>query len=241
MWKAAMFKGKKVWAEVDEQGNPLVQQGRTPIRYSTKSGVKIYRAGSRALELLDESAVDLPEGEAIKEKKSFSSGVGSAKNRTAAQAQQARTNARDLLASFAPSAIVCFTDGSCRGNPGPAGVGVFMTMPDGQEHRRSRYLGKATNNVAELTAIEEVLNMVQRLNIPDEQKIEVLTDSKYVYGLLQLNWKAKANASLIQSIKARLRSRGNVRLHWVAGHAGIEENEQADQLANKAVDEERDS
>ena len=68
------------------------------------------------------------------------------------------------------------------------------------------------------------------------QSVEILTDSKYSYNMLILGWKAKANQELIRGVRAQIKSR-KVRLHWIAGHAGIEENERADSLANQGVTE----
>jgi len=97
-------------------------------------------------------------------------------------------------------------------------------------------LGEATNNIAELTAILDSLNLIAEKGTPDDIHIEICTDSKYVQGVLSLNWKAKSNQELVKTIKQRIKNRGNIRLHWVAGHAGIEANEIADQLAVEAIE-----
>ena len=162
--------------------------------------------------------------------------LGSSKTRTEAQKVKAQLVAKDLLAGFATDAVVCFTDGACRGNPGPAGAGVFMTHQQ-QSFSSKKYLGNATNNVAELTAIELALEQIAAKNIPKGIPTEILTDSKYSHGVLMLNWKAKSNRALIMKIRTMLKDRGNTRIHWVAGHAGIEQNEIADELANQAIAE----
>ena len=107
------------------------------------------------------------------------------------------------------------------------------------QHTESIFLGQGTNNVAELTAIETALKMVEAHNIPDANPVEIMTDSKYSHGILTLNWKAKVNQELVHRIKQRIQSRGKVRIHWVAGHAGIPQNERADELANQAIENAR--
>ena len=94
-----------------------------------------------------------------------------------------------------------------------------------------------TNNVAELTAIEDAISLVLSKEEYKEAPIEILTDSQYTSGVLTKNWKAKANRSLIQGIRSQLKKNKNIRIHWVAGHAGIEGNEKADELANRAIEE----
>lgn len=243
-WKEAQFKGKKVWAAVDENENPLVIQGLTPIRYSKQEGAKIYRGVSTSVQYGAEKSEALPEGE-IRDtpQKSESNAarqknpkLGSANTRTTSQKELAKELAKELVSSFAKDAIACFTDGACRGNPGPAGCGALIQFPNGREIEHSRYLGQATNNIAELSAILDVLKIIEQENIPDEVMLEVCTDSKYVQGVLSLGWKAKTNNELIMDIKHRMKNRGNIRLHWVAGHAGIPQNERADQLAVSALE-----
>ena len=97
-------------------------------------------------------------------------------------------------------------------------------------------LGRATNNVGELTAVGLALDLCDEAGVADGVSVEVLTDSKYTHGVLTKGWKAKANAELIASLKARIKKR-TVRLHWIAGHAGIDGNERADALANQGVAE----
>ena len=240
-WKRGTCKGKDVWIEVDAGGQPLVQGGRVPVRYSDKAGSKTYRAGVRNVELTGADVLELPDGVSADDapkRKSRGSGFGSAGKRTQAQAQRAAAAAGDLIASFSRHAAVCFTDGACKGNPGPSGAGAVVRLPDGERLEAWRALGRGTNNVGELTAIGLACELLEQAGFPKDVRAEILTDSKYAHGVLALGWKAKANKELITGVKAQLAQRAH-RIHWIAGHVGIEDNERADALANLGVDESR--
>lgn len=128
--------------------------------------------------------------------------------------------------------VKLFTDGACSGNPGPAGLGVVM-LTSTQRLELSEYLGEATNNVAELTAI---LRAAQAL--PEGARVlKVFTDSSYSIGVLSKGWKAKANVALVAEVKAALAKLPAWELHHVRGHKGIPLNEAADRLAVQAVEQ----
>lgn len=251
-WRPAQFKGKQVWVEVDAAGKPLVQGGRVPMRYSDKAGVKIYRAGLANLKPGEGPPVDLPEGVSADAAggsgggggkgggrgKKKGSGFGSAGSRTEAQSAAALAHAEDLIASFRPDVAVAYTDGACTGNPGPAGAGAVVQLPGGETLERHAALGRATNNVGELTAIDLALDLLDEAGWPEDGRVELLTDSKYSHGVLVLGWKAKANRELILGLRKRLEGR-RVRIHWVAGHTGLDGNERADALARRGVEESR--
>ena len=93
------------------------------------------------------------------------------------------------------------------------------------------YLGVGTNNIAELTAILRAVEIASA----DGRTLVVHTDSQYAIGVLQKGWKAKANAELIADIKAALAARRHIDLVYVPGHAGVEWNERADELARAAI------
>ncbi|MDP6931332.1 MAG: reverse transcriptase-like protein [Myxococcota bacterium] len=244
-WIRAKFRGKKVWVEAEGAGLPRVIGGRVAMRYGPEAGARIYRAGVMRIEVGTEPPVELPPGaEADRDgggggkRKRRGSGFGSAKNRTAAQADAARLAAKDLVASFSETAAVCFTDGSCSGNPGPAGAGAVVRLPGGEKLEGSLSVGIATNNVGELMAVGLALDLLDQAEFPSTERVEILTDSSYVHGVLTQGWKAKANRELILGLRSRLEER-EARLHWVAGHAGIEDNERADTLANQGAEESR--
>lgn len=241
-WIRASFKGKPIWAQVDAIGELVVDGGRVPIRYSDRAGTKIYRAGADRVQASADAPRELPAGVSADaggpaaKAGSRGSGFGSAGTRTQAQAAAAKQSAEQLLAGFRDDAAVCFTDGACKGNPGPAGAGAVVKLPDGTVHERYAALGVATNNVGELSAIGLAIDLLDEAGFPSDTQAEICTDSKYTYGLLELGWKAKSNTELVAKLRRRLTGR-KVRLHWVAGHVGIAENERADALANEGVNE----
>jgi ribonuclease HI len=107
---------------------------------------------------------------------------------------------------------------------------MVVIAPDGKIHEGYEYLGPATNNVAEITAILRGVEAIPRA----ARTVAIHTDSKYAIGVLTLGWKAKANQTLIRQTREALAGR-NLRLVYVPGHAGVPMNERADELAREAV------
>ena len=139
--------------------------------------------------------------------------------------------------------VEMFTDGACRGNPGPGGWGVLMRFK-GNEKELHGGEKDTTNNRMELMAAIMGLESLTR-----DCQVELYTDSKYVMqGITEWihNWKTKGwktankkpvkNADLWQRLD-RARDQHQVEWHWVKGHSGHAENERADELANKGIDE----
>lgn len=140
--------------------------------------------------------------------------------------------------------VVMYTDGACRGNPGPGGWGVVMRY-QGNCKTLQGYAADTTNNRMELSAVIEGLRTLKR-----SCEIELYTDSRYVMQGINdwiANWKRNGwktaarkpvkNYDLWQELDAET-ARHRIDWHWVKGHAGIEDNELADQLANAAIDQE---
>ena len=143
------------------------------------------------------------------------------------------------------SDIEVYTDGACKGNPGPGGWGAWLRAGD---HERELWGGAAltTNNRMELTAVIEALTALKQ-----SSRVTLHTDSQYVRNGIMTwihNWKARGwttadrkpvkNIDLWQRLD-ELRSRHEVDWRWVKGHAGDPGNERADALANRGVDEAR--
>ncbi len=136
-----------------------------------------------------------------------------------------------------------YTDGACRGNPGPGGWGVYMRY-DG--HEKELYGGEreTTNNRMELMAAIMALESLSR-----QCKVRLTTDSEYVKkGISEwmVAWKKRGwrtankqpvkNKDLWERLDVAVQ-RHDVEWHWVRGHSGHPENERADQLANRGIDE----
>jgi ribonuclease HI len=97
-------------------------------------------------------------------------------------------------------------------------------------HEGFEYLGQATNNVAELTAILRAVEWSAQRSTA----LVVHTDSQYAIGVLQKGWKAKVNQELVGLARDAVKARG-ARLVYVPGHSGVVLNERADELAREAV------
>ena len=242
LWKPALFKGKKVWAQVNEADELALVNGLVGIRYSTKQGSTIYLASAKNIQVGSESSKPLDKGENApkqddaqsQKRKSF----GSSHTRTTEQKSAAQKDVRKFLESLSADTIRCFTDGSCIGNPGPCGTGVYIQFPD-KEIKHHRYLGKGTNNKAELSAVLDAMTLLATEKIDPNTPVVVCTDSQYVVGILTKNWKAKANKEIIFPLRAEVKKWNDITIRWVAGHADIPENDEADRLANLAISEGR--
>jgi ribonuclease HI len=138
--------------------------------------------------------------------------------------------------------VVIYTDGACRGNPGPGGWGAVLTAGDHVKEINGAE-PETTNNRMELTAAIRALKALNR-----HCQVRLYTDSQYVRtGVTEWleQWKARdwrtasrkpvKNIDLWQALDAEL-SRHTIEWHWVKGHAGVPGNEHADRLANEAID-----
>ena len=139
--------------------------------------------------------------------------------------------------------VEIYTDGACRGNPGPGGWGAVLRC-NGVEKDLHGGNPDTTNNRMELTA---AIRAFEALTEPC--RVEIYTDSTYVKdgitrwldGWLARDWRT-ANKKPVknQDLWKRLvtvAEKHDVGWHWVKGHAGHPENERADKLANKGIDE----
>lgn len=205
--------------------------GRVEIRYKPNDP-RAYRAGERNLERIPGEEL-LPDDSVVagEEVAKPANNSNKAKEERSA-ARKAEAAAKALAPGAVPKgAWTVYADGACSGNPGPAGLGIVLVAPDGKTRVEGyEYLGSATNNVAELTAILRAAEIV-----PPGASFVLHTDSQYSIGVLTKGWKAKANQELIASVKSALASRRDYRLVYVPGHAGVELNERADELAREAV------
>jgi len=140
--------------------------------------------------------------------------------------------------------VVIYTDGACKGNPGPGGWGVLLKSGTFEKELFGGELG-TTNNRMEMTAVIEALTALKR-----PCRVTLFLDSEYVrkgitewiHGWKAKGWKTAAkqpvkNAELWQRLDALVASGGHeIEWRWVKGHAGDPGNERADALANLGVE-----
>ena len=137
--------------------------------------------------------------------------------------------------------VEIFTDGACKGNPGPGGWGAILRYENSIKELNG-FNSKTTNNIMELTAVIEALNALSR-----SCSVIITTDSNYVKdGITKwiLNWKKKGwKTAARKPVKNkmlwveldRLAQKHDITWKWVKGHSGHVENERADELANEAI------
>tara|TARA_B100000941_G_scaffold276513_1_gene239237 strand:- start:431 stop:862 length:432 start_codon:yes stop_codon:yes gene_type:complete len=138
--------------------------------------------------------------------------------------------------------IRIYTDGACRGNPGPGGWGALI-LKDNEEIKLNGGQNVTTNNQMELTAVIKALNFFS-----ESTEIEIFTDSKYVMdGITDYIKKWKVNGWKTASKKPvknsdlwkqldELSAQHSISWNWVKGHSGHRENDIADELANLGID-----
>jgi ribonuclease HI len=200
-WKRMRFKKNKVWLAVDRFGKPIEENGKVLIKYQLDQTHEYWVRKSNIKSLDSDPATT----------------------------QQIENNTA-VFQTGDKEGILIFTDGASSGNPGPAGIGVVLRFGK-YEKEISEYIGLATNNIAELRAIQAGLLAVKKSDLP----VRIFTDSRYAYGVLTLGWKARANNEIVQSIKKTMKKFKNLEIVKVKGHAGDKGNERADFLATSAI------
>ena len=138
--------------------------------------------------------------------------------------------------------VEIFTDGACKGNPGPGGWGALLRM-GAYEKELSGGEAETTNNRMEMTAAIRALEALR-----EPCHVMLHTDSKYVidgitrwiHGWKKKGWKTAARKPVVNEDLWReldlLRAKHQVTWHWVKGHSGHVENERVDQLASDAAE-----
>jgi len=214
VWKRMTFKENKVWLAMDQDGKPIVESGKVLIKYRLEHDYE-YWVHQKNIRPVDAS---IP-----KKKKS--------RKRTPKIRENGATRDPDSDGEKARDDAICiYADGASSGNPGPSGIGVVLRYRN-HEKEISRYIGIATNNIAELEAIRAGLLAMKNRGLP----VRIFTDSSYAYGMLALGWKARKNQEMIRSIKKTIEKFTDLKIIKVKGHAGIEGNEKADALATSAL------
>jgi ribonuclease HI len=214
-WVKARLHGQPIYARAKDDGSLAVERDHVAVCYR-KNADRIYNARPSNV-VVDEPKSILPDEACVAE---------GAHPRIVTKKRAAPSEGL----AVARDAIVVYADGACSGNPGPAGLGVVVLGPNLRtEHYE--FLGEGTNNIAELLAVDRALELLEDPSRP----AAIYTDSSYAIGVLTKGWKAKVNVELVGRVKTRLAKRPATRLIHVRGHAGIELNERADELAREAV------
>jgi ribonuclease HI len=141
--------------------------------------------------------------------------------------------------------LTIYTDGACSGNPGPGGWGVLLQYGDSEKTLKGGD-PNTTNNRMEMTA---AIKAIEAINETYTGEIILWTDSTYVmkgitewiHGWKKKNWIKSDKKPVINTdlwkVLDNLNSQKNIQWNWVKGHAGVEGNERADELARQGLEE----
>ena len=208
-WKRMQFKKNKVWVATDGSKKLLVKNGKVLIKYQIKQDYEYWVHEQNV------GPIDTEQSKkSVKEK----------------PVQKRKAKTKPFKEPIPHDAVCIFTDGASSGNPGPSGVGVLLKYGE-HEKEISKYIGIATNNIAELEAINTGLLELKKTDMP----VRIFTDSSYAHGLLALGWKARANQDIVKAIRKTISKFKDLKIIKVKGHAGHTENERADFLATSAI------
>ena len=146
-----------------------------------------------------------------------------------------------------PAPIVIYTDGACKGNPGPGGWAAILSH-NGRQRQLSGGEAHTTNNRMEMTAVLQALGALKKENC----RVQLFTDSEYVMRGMQewlpgwrrknfrrSNGKPVLNEDLWRALDDAC-TRHRIEWNWVRGHSGNEGNEQADTLAQQEAERHRE-
>ena len=209
-WKRMIFKGNKIWLATNQDGGQIVKNGKVLIKYNLDQDYEywVHKKGVKPTGFSEEKKPDK-------------------KHKTTAKQ---KTDICHEDEAACKNTIYVYTDGACSGNPGPSGIGVLMRFGK-HEKEISKYIGIATNNIAELEAIRTCLLEIKNTDLP----VRIFTDSSYACGVLVSGWKAVKNQEIIRSIKKIMLKFHDLKLIKVKGHDGNKGNERADFLATSAI------
>ena len=217
-WKRMRFKNNKVWLALDQNQRPVVKNGKVLIKYQLDQDHE-YWVHQKSVK-----PIDLSKSE-TKDPKKKQSGKKLNKNKT-------KEEMITIDEALCDDAVCIYTDGASFGNPGPSGIGIVLSYGK-HDKEISRYIGIATNNIAELEAIRTGLLELKNTDLP----VRLFTDSSYAHGVLVQGWKARKNQDIIGSIINIISKFNDLKIFKVKGHSGIKGNERADFLATSAIKE----
>lgn len=213
-WKRMSFNGNKVWVEQASDGSFLTRSGKVRIKYNLNHN---YDYWIRQENLKPEDAAQ-PTGKSM---------AASDKKTTKPRGPRSFMPKTE---SVPPDAIQVYTDGASSGNPGPSGIGIVLRYGS-HEKEISEPIGIATNNIAELKAIQRALVEIKRRDLP----VRLFTDSSYSIGVLTRAWKPEVNRTLIADVRSLMATFSDLKIIKVKGHDGIHGNERADTLATRGA------
>src|SRR4051812_47199505 len=158
-------------------------------------------------------------------------------------ARRRRAHAPEIPVEARPGEFLVWTDGACRGNPGPGGWAAIVVDGAAEPVELSGGSPATTNNRMEYMAALEGLR-----SLPDGGRVCIVTDSrlmldsmtKWIHGWKRKGWKTAGgdpvkNQDLVKALEAEIARHAQVRWHWVKGHANSALNDRADQLAVAAA------
>ena len=210
MW----FKTNKVWMAADKHGKPIAKDNKVLIKYQLKQDYEYWVNKKNVV------PIDSPQAITKRTTKAKSSKKKLPKNKQITPWSENSYEGK----------ICVFTDGASAGNPGPSGIGVWLKFGE-HEKEISKFIGNATNNIAELKAIQAGLAALKHKDIP----VRLFTDSNYAYGLLVQQWKARKNQQIVETIKSMMSKFKDLKIIKIKGHSGNPGNEKADFLATSAI------
>lgn len=219
-WLRMLFKKKiKVYVLIDENLSPITNSnGLASFRYQNHSNAPLYSTTLPNLSPLDGAVPFNDEN------------VTSLEDIKKPQRKQ-NTTATAVHDTIPPNTIVIYTDGGASPNPGPAAC-AFLMMFGPHSLEFWEYLGNATNNIAELTAILRAVEHIKNKNLP----ILIYSDSNYAIGVLSGEKNASKNKELVAQTRDELAKCPKLHLLKVKAHIGITHNEHVDQLVALARD-----
>ena len=214
-WTRKYFKRNKVWMATDKSGATLMKENRVLVKYQLDQDHEYWVLKKHIRDISDQPETPPSESPTLTDRKPVSDKA---------------SDAVEESSPADPDTIVIHTDGASSGNPGPSGIGVVMRY-HGHVKKISKYIGRATNNVAELEAVRTALVSLKRKDLP----VRIHTDSQYVYGLFASGWRVRKNQQLEAMVRKLISQYKNIQFIKVCGHQGILDNELADRLATSAI------
>ncbi|XP_045214175.1 uncharacterized protein LOC123564567 [Mercenaria mercenaria] len=169
--------------------------------------------------------------------------LGCSESRTNKQVEDAKQIIKNIPSDVDNRTAVAFTDGSCRGNPGPCGAGACILLPNTELVELKQPVSKLSSIlVGEMVAIKiklkTILEECKRLQI---KKLKIFSHSQSAIGIINLGWENKTHkflsSEILQLWKDLEMAGVDIHLDWTLGHAGISGNETADRLAKEAATE----